>query len=95
MNASESKKMNKLQARYQEQMRQQRKIYKKIEDEADDNYLTYSVDPSWIKAKKNITALQRRIDKLRNKLYFDIKRLREETKKEFSEVEYFDGIITQ
>lgn len=95
MKASESKKMNKLQVRYQEQMRQQRKICNKVEDESDDKYSVFSVNPIWIKAKKNITALQRRIDKLRNKLYFDIKRLREETEKELSSIENFDGIITQ
>lgn len=95
MNASESKKMNKLQARYTEQMRQQIKICNKIEDDADDKYSVYSVNQNWLKAEKNILSLQKRIDKIRNKLYFDIKRLREETEKELSSIENFDGIITQ
>lgn len=86
MKASELKKINKLEARYTEQSWEQRKVCNLIEDEADDNYSVYSVNPAWLKAKKNIEALQRRIEKQRNKLAFDIKRLNEKDVKGFDEL---------
>ena len=86
MKASELKKINKLEARYTEQSWEQRKICNKIEDEADDRYSVYSANPVWLKAKKNIDALQRRIQKQRNKLAFDIKRLNEKDVKGFDEL---------
>jgi len=86
MKASELKKINKLEARYTKQSWEQKKVCNLIEDEADDNYSVFSVNPNWLKAKKNILALQRRIEKQRNKLYFDIKRLAEKDVKGFDEL---------
>ena len=86
MKASELKKISKLETRYTEQSWEQTKLCKLIEDEADDRYSVFSINPIWLKAKKNITALQRRIQKQRNKLAFDIKRLNEKDVKGFDEL---------